>query len=68
VGGRRKYCVARVRTEGWREMLLGKRIWYLDPVTGIQRLARSRNTEKWHKIGSYIRKFKSKWELELKKT
>jgi hypothetical protein len=31
-----------------------KRIWNLDSVTGIQRLARGRNPESWHKIGVYM--------------
>jgi hypothetical protein len=31
--------------------MLDKRIWNLDPVIGIQRLARGRITKKWNKIG-----------------
>jgi hypothetical protein len=41
---------------------LGKRIWNLEPTTGILRSVSGRIKGNWHNIGASVSKFKKKCE------
>jgi hypothetical protein len=52
-------------TRSWREELIDKRFTSIDPEIGIRRIVTK--NDKLHKIGLYLRKYKEKWKMSVKK-
>jgi hypothetical protein len=40
-------------TKMWREEILDKRFWNIDPEIGIRKIVGSKNKEMWQKLGLY---------------
>jgi hypothetical protein len=41
-------------TKMWREEILDKRFWNIDPEIGIRKIAGSKNKVIWQKLGLYL--------------
>jgi hypothetical protein len=53
-------------TKMWREEILDKRFWNIDPEIGI-RTAGCKNKEIRQKLGLYLSRYRGKWERMTKK-
>jgi hypothetical protein len=51
----------------WREEILVKRFWNINPETGIRKIAGCKKKEMWQKSGLYLSRYMEKWERTLKK-
>jgi hypothetical protein len=53
-------------TKMWREEILDKRFWNIDPEKGIRKIAGCKNKEIWQKLGLYLSRYRGKWERMIK--
>jgi hypothetical protein len=54
-------------TKMWREDILDKKFWNIDPEIGIRKIARCKNKDMWQKLGLYLSTYREKWERMMKK-
>jgi hypothetical protein len=54
-------------TKMWKEEILDKRFWNIDPEIGIRKIAGSKNKDIWQKLGLYLSRYRGKWERMIKK-
>jgi hypothetical protein len=54
-------------TKTWREEILDKRFWNIDPEIGIRDIAGCKNKEMWQKLGLYSSRYREKWVTMTKK-
>jgi hypothetical protein len=54
-------------TEMWREEILDKIFWNIDPGKGIRKIAGCKNKKIWQKLGMYLSRYRRKWERMIKK-
>jgi hypothetical protein len=52
------------RMKMWREEILDKRFWNIDPEIGIRKIAGCKNEEIWQKLGLYLSRYREKWDTE----
>jgi hypothetical protein len=58
-----------LRCEGkkmWREKILDKRFWNIDPEIGIRKIAGCKNKELWQKLGLHLSRYTEKWKIMTK--
>jgi hypothetical protein len=51
----------------WREEILDKRFWNIDPEIGIRKIVGCKNKDTWQKLGLYLSRYSGKWERMIKK-
>jgi hypothetical protein len=51
----------------WREEILDKRFWNIDPEIGIRKTEGCKNKEMWQKLGLYLSRYMEKWKKMIKK-
>jgi hypothetical protein len=51
----------------WREEILGKKFWNINPEIGIRKIAECINKKTWQKLGLYLSRYREKWERMIKK-
>jgi hypothetical protein len=51
----------------WREEILNKRFWNIDPETEIRMIAGCKSKEMWQKLGLYLSRYREKWERMIKR-
>jgi hypothetical protein len=54
-------------TKMWREEILDKRFWNIDPEIGIGKIAGCKNKEMWQELGLYLSRYRERWERMMKK-
>jgi hypothetical protein len=54
-------------TKTWREEILDKRFWNINPEIGIRKIAGCKNKKMWQKLGLYLSRYREKWERMIKK-
>jgi hypothetical protein len=50
----------------WREEILDKRFWNIDPEIEIRKIGGCKNKEIWQKLGLYLSRYREKWERMIK--
>jgi hypothetical protein len=51
----------------WREEILDKNFWIIDPEIGIRKIAGCKSKAMWQKLGLYLSMYREKWERMIKK-
>jgi hypothetical protein len=54
-------------TKNWREEILDKIFWNINPEIGIRKIAQCKNKERWQKLELYLSRYRVKWERMIKK-